>query len=180
MATSIKTLSVLVVDPDARCRDFTCDTLRGFGVGDVVGCEDSGEALDRVSKGTVDVIFIDVAAAPIDGLALTKQIRSFDHQNRVIPPVILMTGDWSQQNISEAQAAGANEYISKPFSVIDLMGHLMSMIERPQPFIRTQTYFGPDRRNRVDTPFDGKDRRESDKTENTEAFVPTRRTSKAS
>jgi len=162
MATSINNLSVLVVDSDLEWREFTCHTLAEFGIQAVVGCGESSEALEHLDHDKIDVIFIDSAIAPVDGLSLVKKIRSVDHNNRATPPIIFMTGRVSDDMLSDSRRAGANDFLVKPFTPIDLMGHLMSVIERPQPFIRTRTYFGPDRRLAPYNSNNGEDRRDGE------------------
>lgn len=49
-----------------------------------------------------------------------------------------------------ARDAGVNEFIAKPVSVKTMMSRLSAVIEHPHPFVRTNGYFGPCRRRRVE------------------------------
>ncbi|MDE0809430.1 MAG: response regulator, partial [Alphaproteobacteria bacterium] len=73
-------------------------------------------------------------------------------------PIIMVTGHTEKARITEARDAGINELMAKPVSAKSLYRRLVSVIEHPRQFVRTKTYFGPDRRRKVQ-PFEGPNRR---------------------
>ena len=62
-----------------------------------------------------------------------------------------------------ARDAGANEVLAKPVSVHNLVRRLLSVIENPRPFVSCPTYFGPDRRFKIEGYPGGVGRRKGDK-----------------
>jgi DNA-binding response OmpR family regulator len=62
----------------------------------------------------------------------------------------------------EARDAGVTEFVAKPLSARTLLNRLNAVIYQPRAFVRTQTYFGPDRRRRVDPMHQGPWRRLDD------------------
>ena len=161
MVSTLSSLSILVVDADREWLDYTCGTLKGFGIRDVEACADGGEAVQRIVREDLDVIFVDAALEPEDGLSLVRKIRSMESGNRGAPPIVFLTGEAFDHVTQAWRKAGADDFLVKPFTAIDLMGHLMSVIERPAPFVRTTSYFGPDRRTIEAPRFDGADRRKA-------------------
>ncbi len=60
-----------------------------------------------------------------------------------------------------AHDAGITEFIAKPLSAKTLMARVTAVIEHPRPFIRSTQYFGPNRRRRRTSDYDGPERRQS-------------------
>jgi DNA-binding response OmpR family regulator len=67
----------------------------------------------------------------------------------------MLSGHTELQRICEARDAGVNEFLAKPISARALYSRMMSLIANPRPFVRTATYFGPDRRRRDVGPPEG-------------------------
>ena len=66
---------------------------------------------------------------------------------------------------AEARDAGVNEFMAKPLTARGVLERLALVIDHPRPFIRSDDYFGPDRRRRTDPRYDGPWRRAGDKGE---------------
>ena len=95
---------------------------------------------------------------PVSGIEFVKRLRLSKDSPNPFLPVILLTGHTELKRVLIARDAGVNEFLAKPISPKELYVKIRSIIENPRPFIRTETYFGPDRRRR-DVPFEGEDRR---------------------
>lgn len=63
-------------------------------------------------------------------------------------PVIMLTGHAETERVPMSRDAGINHFLTKPVSVKALSDRIVSLIDHPRPFIRTQRYFGPDRRRK--------------------------------
>ena len=74
----------------------------------------------------------------------------------------MITGHAEISRVAEARDAGVTEFLVKPITAHALFDRISSVIARPCPFIRTATYFGPDRR-RKNTPFQGSGRSSDDR-----------------
>jgi CheY-like chemotaxis protein len=74
------------------------------------------EALEKYHPGRYDFIIMDVAMPEINGIEVTRRIREYESQNRVIHPVIIigLSAYAQPEKILEAITAGMNDYICKP------------------------------------------------------------------
>jgi len=68
--------------------------------------------------------------------------------------------------VRQARDAGVNEFIAKPVTSRNLFLRIAAVVERPRPFVRASTYFGPDRRRQNDAFHVGPWRRQEDHTRN--------------
>jgi DNA-binding response OmpR family regulator len=96
---------------------------------------------------------------PVDGLDLLKWVRGHPHDNVRFLPFIMLTAAPELHRVRSARDAGVTAFLRKPVTVDSVISRLREVIERPRPFIRTETYFGPDRRHQQ-LPFDGPERRQ--------------------
>lgn len=60
----------------------------------------------------------------------------------------MLTGHAETERVPMSRDAGINHFLTKPASVKALSDRIVSLIDHPRPFIRTQRYFGPDRRRK--------------------------------
>jgi DNA-binding response OmpR family regulator len=58
-----------------------------------------------------------------------------------------------------ARDAGVTEFLTKPISAKALYQRILNVVANPRPFIKTKTYFGPDRRRNVNASYAGPERR---------------------
>ena len=65
--------------------------------------------------------------------------------------------------VQEARNAGVNEFLAKPLTARGVVERINQIVEHPRPYVKTEAYFGPDRRRRSDPNFQGPFRREGDK-----------------
>jgi DNA-binding response OmpR family regulator len=73
-------------------------------------------------------------------------------------PVIMLTGNTEKRHVLAARDAGATEFLAKPVTPQAIYSRLVNVIERPRPFVRTKSYFGPCRRRTV-LEYGGSERR---------------------
>src|SRR6201996_9414720 len=88
--------------------------------------------------------------------------NSPDSKNPYLP-IVMMTGHSEKSRVVEARDAGVTEFIAKPLTAKSVLERLQAVIYRPRPFVRTNDYFGPDRRRRDDPAHGGPWRRAKDK-----------------
>ena len=74
----------------------------------------------------------------------------------------MITGHSTLRRIHEARDVGVNEFMAKPITARGVIGRLQQIIDHPRPFIRTDDYFGPDRRRKNDPEHPGPWRRATD------------------
>lgn len=138
------------------------EILRAVGVREIVTAGDGAEGFHALRNHSVDVILTDLVMAPLDGVAFTRMVRtSPDSPNNMIP-IIMVTGQLTLARIGDARNAGVNEFIAKPISARAVIERLFQTVQNPRPFIRTDSYFGPDRRRKQDPAYQGPMRRAAD------------------
>src|SRR6185295_80816 len=81
-----------------------------------------------------------------DGMELTQMIRQPGANSNPYVPIIMLTGHSEKKRVIAARDAGVTEFLAKPISAKGLYQRVLNVVANPRPFIRTKSYFGPDRR----------------------------------
>lgn len=155
-------LKILLVDDNHHTRVMLTEILRAVGINQVFEAGDGAEGLQMMRRHPVDIVMTDLAMSPLDGIDFVRLLRnSPDSPNQMIP-VIMITGHLTIRRIAEARDAGVNEFVAKPITARNVLDRLQLIIDHPRPFVRTDDYFGPDRRRRNDPDYAGPMRRKAD------------------
>jgi len=162
VASALSALRVLLVDDNQHMRLIVSAVLAGIGVQEVRECWDGAEALDMLRQWPADVAFVDFHMSPIDGVEFTRLVRNASDSPNPFLPIIMLTGYAERTRVMEARDAGVTEFVVKPVTARAVVDRLNNVIFRPRPFIRTTTYFGPDRRRKDDPNHAGPWRRRED------------------
>ncbi len=152
-------LTFLVVDDCDHMRQLVCSILHALGGRSMRVATDGESAMKMLTAGPVDMVVTDWRMEPVDGLMLTRWIRMHRESPDPFLPLLMITAYSEQARVVEARDAGVTEFITKPFSAKTLATRIVRMVESPRPFVRTGSFFGPDRR-RKQMPFPGQDRRQ--------------------
>jgi two-component system chemotaxis response regulator CheY len=99
---------------------------------------------------------------PMDGLEFTIQVRTSKESPNPQVPIIMVSGHTKIQQVQAARDSGITEFIVKPITTRDLLARLADISERPRPFVRSDSYLGPDRRRRNLENYAGPKRRQGD------------------
>jgi len=111
-------MQALVVDDSRAMRAILTRLLDGLGF-DVAQAGDGQEALEVLAGGVrPDVILIDWNMPVMDGLTFIKQCRAHDEYRDIV--LMMVTTESEQAQIVRALAAGAHEYVIKPFTEDDI------------------------------------------------------------
>ncbi len=157
-------LRVMVVDDQEYMRILLCSILNGLKVGDIQAHGDAVEAYAALVSFDPTLILTDWEMKPVDGLRFVRRIRmSDDSPNRYVP-IVMVTGHNHVDKVRQARDAGANDFLIKPVSVKSVYSRIKGTIEKPRPFVRGASYFGPDRRRRDMGPPSGAAERRADKS----------------
>ncbi|MFN3523398.1 MAG: response regulator [Phenylobacterium sp.] len=155
-------LKILIVDDNHHMRVLLAEILRAIGVNAIFEAADGAEGLQMMRSHAVDIVMTDLTMQPLDGIDFVRLLRnSPDSPNQMIP-VIMVTGHSTMKRVAEARDAGVNEILTKPLTARGVIDRITRVINHPRPFIRTNDYFGPDRRRRNDPDYDGPRRRSTD------------------
>ncbi len=109
---------MMIVDDSRTTRSMVAFTLRRAGY-DVIEAEEGAQALALIGSNRVDCVITDVNMPGMDGLELIRQLRA-NPLHKAIPILMLTTAtDIAKQK--EGEAAGATEWLGKPFHPATLL-----------------------------------------------------------
>lgn len=155
-------LKILLVDDNPHMRMLLSEILRAIGVTEVFEASDGAQALQAMRVRPVDIVMTDLAMEPLDGIDFLRLLRNSADSPDPLCPVIMITGHTAQKRVAEARDAGVNEFLAKPVTARGIIDRLTRIVEHPRPYVRTEHYFGPDRRRRADPNHRGPWRRRGD------------------
>jgi two-component system chemotaxis response regulator CheY len=155
-------LKILLVDDNHHMRMLIAEIVRAVGVRHVVEAGDGAEALQVMRGQTIDIVMTDLSMQPLDGIDFVRLLRNSPDSPAPMCPVVMITGHSSQRRVKEARDAGVTEFLAKPVTARGVIGRITEVVDRPRAFIRTDDYFGPDRRRRADPMYKGPWRRSGD------------------
>lgn len=157
---TLERVNFLVVDDNRHTRKLVSGILRGLGARNVFLAASAGEALDEMHVTPIDIAIVDWEMEILTGVEFVKMVRTENDSPDPFLPVIMLTANTRVKHVEEARDAGANEYLAKPVSPEALYRRIVSIIEHSRRFVRTETFFGPDRRRRTGV-HKGSERRKS-------------------
>lgn len=162
MRIEFNRLRIIVIDDNAFMRRLIRGLLFGFGVREVYEAEDGASGLDSILAYKPDVLIMDWEMPILDGIEVTRLVRQQDASSNPFLPIILVTGYSEKARVIQARDAGVNEFLVKPISAKRLYERILSVIVHPRPYIKTRSYFGPDRRRFLMENYAGKERRHAE------------------
>jgi two-component system, OmpR family, KDP operon response regulator KdpE len=118
-----KNLRILVVDDERPIRRFLNASLSGAYT--VLEAATGGEALSMAASGRPDAILLDLGLPDMDGVDLTRRLREWTQT----PIIVISVRDHEEDKIT-ALDAGADDYLTKPFGVGELMARLRVVLRR--------------------------------------------------
>jgi chemosensory pili system protein ChpA (sensor histidine kinase/response regulator) len=123
----------LVVDDSISARRALAQVLQDAGY-QVRMAKDGLEAAGIIEKRRPDIMLVDLEMPRMNGVELTSHVRANPHTRDL--PIIMVTSRSTEKHRNLAEAAGADVYLTKPFSEDQLLKHVHDLLER---FARTVT-----------------------------------------
>lgn len=117
--------NILYVEDDDTLAFLTNDALEEEGY-KVLHCADGQAALDTFRTNTIDLCVIDVMLPIMDGFSLAEQIRGLNSQ----VPIIFVTAKSLKEDKIKGLTIGADDYITKPFSIEELLLKINIFLKR--------------------------------------------------
>lgn len=115
---------ILVVEDDAPIRNLIATTLKTHNYKYLLA-QNGEEAIIQASTHDPDVVFLDLGHPDMDGVEIIKKIREWSNM-----PIIVISARSEDEDKIEALDAGADDYLTKPFSVEELLARLRVMQRR--------------------------------------------------
>lgn len=120
------TTRILIVDDEPRYLRLLEANLRSEE-NELFTAVDGEEALESFSANPVDLILLDVMLPRMDGFAVCQRIRQFSNV-----PIIMLTAKGEEQDRVRGLDVGADDYLVKPFSVMELLARVRAVLRRAQ------------------------------------------------
>lgn len=118
---------ILVVDDSSTLRRMIENSLAESGF-EVTSCASGKEAIELAQRTPPDVVITDLNMPEIDGLALTRQLRS--QPSTAHCPILILTTDNTAERKQAARQAGASGWVLKPFQPETLIRAINSVCKR--------------------------------------------------
>jgi len=116
--------SILVVDDEPRYLRLLEANLRTEGY-QIITAQNGKEAVETFSANPVDLILLDVLMPQMDGFTVCQRIRQYSNV-----PIIILTSKGEEQDRVRGLDVGADDYLVKPFSVMELLARVRAVLRR--------------------------------------------------
>ena len=126
---------VLIVEDDQTMSEMLAYNLRRQGL-EVGAAADGVEGLKRARDHGISLIVLDLMLPSLDGLSIADELR----KTRPDVPILMLTARAEEESKLRGFAAGADDYITKPFSMDELVARVKALLRRSRvEAIRTET-----------------------------------------
>lgn len=125
ICTETTTRRILIADDEPAIRALLAQMLEDQGYSVTLACEGS-EALALVTQGVPDLIILDVDMPGPSGFEVCEQLKEKE-ETRLVPVLILTGGSYVEGRVS-AWGVGADDYLTKPFRVHDVLARVRSLL----------------------------------------------------
>ena len=115
--------TILIVDDDPSIRKLIATTLEDVSGYRLEEASDGEEAIDRALDALPEIVFLDLEMPRIDGIETCRRMRS--EPALADATIVVLTGDSGARAERNAQAAGADLFLTKPFSPL----HLLQLVD---------------------------------------------------
>ncbi len=117
--------AILVVEDEEGIRIGICDVLAYKGYRPM-GVESGEEGLEKALSGEFDLIMLDIMLPGIDGFEVCRRVR----EQAPDQAVLMLTAKGAEEDVLEGFSSGADDYVTKPFSVAELMARVEAVLRR--------------------------------------------------
>lgn len=156
--------TVLVAATEPFLRSIIADVLRNSGISKIQTAGSVPESMEQIRTWLPDAIILDWTLTKGGGEQLTQWIRTSNASPNPQLPIVMVTGDTSQNTILGARDAGIDEIIVKPVVPRAVVGRVNLVLRKRRSFVQSHDFVGPDRRRREADSYKGSKRRMTDKS----------------
>jgi len=129
----MKNIKILLAEDDTNLGNLLCDYLKAKGYHTVLAANGE-EAFNLFAKGIYNLCLLDVMMPIKDGFTVAKEIRKI---NDTIP-IIFLTAKSMKEDALEGFEVGADDYITKPFSMEELLARITAVLRRSSDSVEKQ------------------------------------------
>ena len=131
-------LPILVIEDEASIREGVCDVL-AFRHYEPTGVGDGEEGLRHALSGDYALAIVDVMLPGLNGFEICARIR----EAQVEMPIVMLTAKGAEEDILQGFESGADDYVTKPFSVRELLARVLALLKRSGRLTNEVFEFGP-------------------------------------
>ena len=131
-------MRILVVEDDSSLRASLVGALQDFGYV-VDACHDGLEGLFYAQEYPIDLAIIDIGLPGISGIELVQKVR----EQRGKLPILMLTARSDWQDKVQALEAGADDYLTKPFQLEELLARVQALLRRAAGYASSEISLGP-------------------------------------
>lgn len=117
---------ILLIEDEQNVADFIIQGLEEDGY-KVVHVKKYDDALRQLEKENIDLVLLDVLLPEMNGLEICKNLRNKNYRDL---PILMVTALGTPENVVLGLDSGADDYLSKPFKLIELKARIRSLIRR--------------------------------------------------
>ncbi|SDK41150.1 response regulator [Natronincola ferrireducens] len=125
--------TILVVDDEEHILELIKFNLEKNGF-EVLTSDNGEQALELLQNNVVDLVILDLMLPGIDGLEVCKGIRQIDNFKKL--PIIMVTAKGEETDRILGLELGADDYVTKPFSVRELVARAKAVLRRAEDTIK--------------------------------------------
>jgi DNA-binding response OmpR family regulator len=122
----VKKQTILAADDDPQLLRLVTRNLQLEGF-EAVAVSDGQQALEQIEAQTFDLVILDVMMPKLDGFTVCERVREFSSV-----PIIIVTARGQDQDKIRGLDLGADDYLTKPFSVEELLARVRAVLRRSQ------------------------------------------------
>ena len=132
---------IYVIEDDENIRQLVATALQAFGY-QVNAFETAGEGIAALEKEPPDLMLFDIMLPDIDGVEAVRQIRKNPAYETL--PIMMLTAKNSELDKVAGLDAGADDYLTKPFGILELKARVQALLRRTARNRRTSVLTGQD------------------------------------
>lgn len=118
---------ILIIDDEPSNLKLLDRMLRSQGYAELVLIEDSRQALPAYQAARTDLILLDINMPYLDGYQVMEQLKALN--DPLLPPIVILTAQHSQDFLLRALAGGARDFITKPFDRNELLMRVRNLLD---------------------------------------------------
>src|SRR5712691_2163543 len=123
---SAKKPTILTADDDPQLLRLMTRNLQFEGY-EVLAASDGQQALEQIESEMPDLVLLDVMMPKMDGFSVCRKVREFSSV-----PIIIVTARGQDQDKVRGLDLGADDYLTKPFSVEELLARVRAVLRRSE------------------------------------------------
>jgi len=126
---------ILLIEDDTTLSAMIADVLRHDGH-DIDGASDGGLGLEKVVSGQYDLVILDWHLPSMSGIDICHEAR----RQGVASRILMLTSASGLSDSESGLDAGADDYLTKPFAMLELVARIKALLRRPQELIPNELH----------------------------------------